>query len=458
MELHNVKEKFIFTGRLKAITLGVTLLGLILTVIGMLVNPDGRHGHGESVTHGVELSEQQNVHEEEGIDYATDLKDHPTKVVADHDAASGHHENIGAKRFWANLLLSSTFWFLISLCGTFFIAFNYLANAGWAVVLNRIAEAVGVYLPISAVALLIIMAFGSHSIYHWAHEAVYEVGNPEYDPLLVGKREFLNEGFLMTGFVIFAGLMILFTYLFRRNSLLEDVNGGLKYYDRSLKFAVFFLVAFGLGISFFGFGFLMSTNPHWYSTIYGVYVFAGMFVGGMTVITMIAILLKNAGFLAEVRTEHIHDMGKFMFAFSIFWTYIWVSQFLLIWYGNIPEETIYYDMRWAPNWKTLFWLNLIINFTVPLLLLMSRHTKRNFKFLFAIGIVILIGRFMDIYLLIMPDTVGLDASTFGFIEIGCWLFFGGIFAFTTAWALSRANLIPMHHPYLGESLHHEIPV
>lgn len=466
MEAHeheyNLKEDFSLPGKIKWGAIGAAILGLILAVVGMMVNPQGRlHEADMHVTK--DLEQQQPIHDEAGVDEEI----HPPMEHNVNESVPAEHpheapENIPQKRIWANLMLGAFYFFLIALGGSFFVAMNYLANAGWATALKRIPEAMGGFIPVAGVVLLIILFGGAHYLYHWTHETLYDPDAypDEYDPLLEGKRPFLKVGVIGVIVAVFVAIMTLLTMLLRSYSKKEDdaPAGTLKWYNKSMTVSVLFLVLFAIGISFFSWGYVMSTNPHWYSTMYAVYVFAGMFVGALTVITMIAILLKKAGYMAAVNDDHIHDMGKFMFAFSIFWAYIWVAQYLLIWYANIPEETIYFDARLEGPWAYLFWGNVIINFAFPLLILMSRHTKRHFEWLFAVGIIILIGRYTDWYLLIMPDTVGLQASTFGMVEIGVWLFFAGVFTLFTGWMLTRANLLPRNHPYIQESVHHEIPV
>ena len=199
----------------------------------------------------------------------------------------------------------------------------------------------------------------------------------------------------------------------------------------------------------------MSLEAHWFSTMFGWYNFAAMWVSGLCVITLIVIFLKKAGYLSWINENHLHDLGKFIFAFSIFWTYIWFSQFLLIYYANMPEETVYFYKRWEPEYLPWFWVNIIINFVAPLLILMSRDSKRKVNTLMVVCIVLLCGHWLDYYMMIMPGTVESHRG-FGIIEIGIAIGFTGLFTFLTLNQLSKRSLVATNHPFLQESIHHQI--
>jgi hypothetical protein len=198
---------------------------------------------------------------------------------------------------------------------------------------------------------------------------------------------------------------------------------------------------------------IMSIDPHWFSTLFGWYTFAGLFVSAVTVITMIAIYLKMNGYMPELNQNHLHDLGKFMFAFSIFWTYLWFSQYMLIWYANIPEEVTYYMVRFR-EYKAPMLTFLALNFLAPLLVLMSRDSKRNMYFAMVAGILILFGHYLDHFVMIMPGSVGVEWS-FGLIDLGLVALYAGLFIQVVFRSLAKAPLIPAHHPMLTESkLHH----
>ncbi|MDB5125727.1 MAG: quinol:cytochrome oxidoreductase, partial [Mucilaginibacter sp.] len=221
-----------------------------------------------------------------------------------------------------------------------------------------------------------------------------------------------------------------------------------------------FLVIFGFTVPLFAFDAIMSLDAHWFSTMFGWYNFAAMWVSGLAVMTLTIIILRNNGYLLWITEDHLHNMGLFMFAFSIFWTYVWFAQFLLIYYANLPEEAVYFYKRWEPQYKPWFWLNIVINFVAPLLVLMMRDSKRIVGVLKTICIILIVGHWLDYFMMIMPGTVGAQKEWYleiGPIEVFIFIGFAGLFTFLMLTALSKfKSLIPKHHPFLQESLHHHI--
>lgn len=366
------------------------------------------------------------------------------------------------ERAWANLLVDTFYFMAIALCGTFFVALNYVAQAGWSVVIKRIPEAMGQFLPYAAVLMLIIYFFGGHHLYHWTHHELFEkfladgkTPNPEFDKIIAGKSWWLNQPFFIFRLVFYFAVWIGFTYFFRKESLLEDVDGDIKHYKKCFKGGATFVVLFGITSSTSAWDFLMSIDTHWFSTLFGWYTFSGLFVSGLAMLGMLLVYLKSQGYMETVNESHLHDVGKFMFAFSIFWTYLWFDQFMLIWYANLPEEVTYFMARWNNGYKILFITNLLVNFLVPFLVLMSRDAKRKMQVVMIAGIVIFCGHWLDVFLMVMPGTVGKEWGI-GFTEIGTLLGMLGLFLFVVLNALTKASLQPQKHPLLQESLHHHI--
>ena len=357
-------------------------------------------------------------------------------------------------RTWAVLLQNNFYFMAISLCGTFFMAFNYVAQAGWSVSIKRVAEAQGGFLKFGMIGLILIFIFGHHDIYSWTHAEFYDPNSPEYDHILAGKSGFLNVPFYVIRLIAYSIIWVGFTYVLRRHSLQEDQDGGLVHYRRSITLSAVFLVLFAITSSTSAWDILMSIDAHWFSTLFGWYTFIGLFVSGMAMMCLIILYLRSRGYMGHVTENHLHDVGKFMFAFSIFWTYLWFSQFMLIWYANLPEEVVYFQVRWN-YFRTLWVTNLLVNFCVPFLVLMTRDAKRQNKILWFAGIVILAGHWLDVYVMVMPGTVGANWHI-GFVEIGTMIGYLGLFIFVTLKELTKAALVPKHHPMLSESLQHHI--
>lgn len=377
--------------------------------------------------------------------------------------APDHHMVV--KRLWANLIADSYFFFIISLCATAFIAIKAIANAGWHTSVKRIPEAMGTFMPFAAVVLIAVLFLGGHDIYHWMHEGVTDTNSPNYDKIIAGKSGYLNIPFFMGRLIVFAAMWILFARTFRKWSLQEDIDGGLTNFDKTYKAAAAFVFLFAFTFSSFSWDVMMSIDVHWFSTIFSVYNFATGWVSAITCIALFTIYLKSRGYLNIVNDDVIHDLGKMMFAFSVFWTYLWVAQMLLIWYANIPEEVTYYKDRVRPGsgWSFHFYLNVACNFVFPFFTLMMRDAKRNKKWLVFVGAVLLFGHWNDVYTMTfvgaMKDHNGVSvAPGWGLMEIGFLAMFAGGFIYTVLTSLTKANLYPTKHPYIMESALHDVGV
>jgi hypothetical protein len=349
-------------------------------------------------------------------------------------------------RFWSNLLLNNVYFIMISLCGVVFLGLHSLATSGWQVSIQRVPEAISSFLPVGGILMLIMligMWFNLHHLYMWAH-------TDHTDKILEMKRPFLNIPFFSFRTLFYIGGWSLFAHLMRKNSILQDSDPDLKYFRRNNILSAVFIVFFAITSSAAAWDWVMSIDPHWFSTLFGWYIFSGLLVSGIATIILIVLLLKNGGYLTNVNNEHLHDLGKYLFAFSILWTYLWFSQYMLIWYGNLPEETIYFVQR-LKEFKVLFFMNLIVNFAFPLLSLMTRNSKRTSLVLAIVAFGLIIGHWIDFYLMIMPGTLGPKAGI-GFIEIGITLGYIGLFLWVVFNSLTKANLVPANHPYYKESL------
>lgn len=381
------------------------------------------------------------------------------------------------ERTFANMLIMGYYFTCVCICGIFFCAVQYVAQAGWSASILRVPQAFGKVLPVAAVILLVIICAGLFITHpglneegkqtiipylykQWALKGVTTPGDENYNAVIAGKSGFLNIPFFLTRLVIYLGCYSLLGWLLVKYSNNEDELGGMFNYKKSIKVAVIFLVIFGFTIPLFAFDSIMSLEAHWFSTMFGWYNFAALWVSGMAVITLTLIYLREKGYMQWVTQDHLHNMGQLLFGFSIFWTYLWFGQFLLIWYANLPEEAAYFYRRWEPEFKPWFWLNIIINFAAPLLVLMSRDSKRAVKVLKVACIILILGHWLDYFQMVMPGAVGPQSHWYteiGPIEITVLIGFAGLFTFLMLNALSKfKSLAPKRHPLLEESLHHHI--
>lgn len=373
------------------------------------------------------------------------------------DGEEAHH--IANARLWSNLLINTFFFFAIALIGTFFLAIQYAAEAAWATTLKRIMEAISSFVPVGGVLLIIIFLAGTfhlHHLYHWMDPDLYDPTSPHYDEIIAGKQGYLNQPFFWARTLLYLGVWTFFTMRFRKRSLEAD---ALDPSDTSLHFknvrdAAIFLVFFGYSSSTASWDWIMSIDTHWFSTLFGWYVFSGMWISGMVMIAMFVIYLQSIGKLPEINKSHLQDIGKWIFAISFLWTYLFFSQFMLIWYSNIPEETTYFIAR-ISEYPYIYWGMMIINFVLPMLFLMDRDNKRNKKFVVVFGLIIFMGHWVDTYMLVTPGTMK-EHGYIGFFEIGLALGFLGLFLNFVLRSLASRPLLVKNHPYLEESLHHEI--
>ena len=359
-------------------------------------------------------------------------------------------------RFWVVLLHNSVFFALISVISVFIQAAASLAHGGWIVAYRRVPEAIGANVWLFggiAVVVLCLIAFtfridGHNPIYHWM--------TPGNDKVLVGKSAFLNPNMFIGFSVVTIALWAFFGRKFRAMSIAQESapKNSTKIYWQFIKLSGMFLLVFALTMmSTTPWFWIMSIDAHWYSTLFSWYVFASSFVSGMSVILLWTIYLKNNGNLELVNKEHLHDLGKFMFAFSIFWTYLWFAQFMLIWYGNMPEETTYFKMRMQGPYSIIFFSVFIINFIMPILILMSRPSKRNFFTTTFMAMIIIFGHWLDFYQMIMPGPLG-EHWHLGWYEMGIFAGFAGLFIFVVSRTLTKSSLVPHNNPLLKEAVIH----
>ena len=359
-----------------------------------------------------------------------------------------------AHRAWPSLLFNNYFFIGIAVFGVFFVAKQYISEAGWSIVLKRVPEAIMGALPVMSLIMLFIMfacIMHWNHIYHWLHEGIMDPASEHYDRIIAGKEAYLNASFFIIRTIIYLLGWNYFAKKLRALSVLEDKVVGTAIHFKSVSTSAWFMVFFAVTSAMASWDWIMSIDPHWFSTIFGWYVFAEWGAIGFTTILLFTLYLKRQGYLEDVNENHIHDLGKWIFAMSLVWTYMWFSQFMLIWYANIPEEVTYFMARLeVENYKFLFWFSMIINFIAPIILLMSRDAKRNNGRLIFVGCVILVGHWINSYLLVAPGTLGTHGHI-GFTEIGMGLGFSGLFIYLVLNALTKQPLETKNHPFLDES-------
>jgi hypothetical protein len=346
-------------------------------------------------------------------------------------------------RTWPNLLIDGFYVATLTLAPLFFLVTQRLTNARWSAGLRRVPEALMAGLPIACVLLLIVWA-GRQTLYPWARPGAFA-----HEPAVAGKVQYLAAPWIYVRPVVSMVLWCVFAFLFRRASLAQDASPGqaLPVHNRLNRYSVYFVIIFAFTLSFSAFDWLISLDPSWFSTMFEVYIFAGTFVQGIAAVTLATVLLRERGYLRGVAGDkQLHDLGKLLFAFSTFWGYIWTAQYLLIWYTNIPEEVTHYLPRTSGWWVYLFALNFIMNFVAPFTVLLSAKAKITNRVLKIITVVVLVGHWLDLYLVVMPAVR--PEPKLGVIELFTAVGWVALFYAIFARQIGRAPLVPVNDPVL----------
>ena len=356
-------------------------------------------------------------------------------------------------RFFHAYLIAVTFFTTIALGGLFFVLLQHLVRARWSVVVRRLAEILTATFPLLgtllALGVLIPMLLGADSLYLWSTAAAAD------DHLIHNKAGWLNVPFFAVRCLVYFSVWTLISRYFFARSVAQDESGDPAISERLRVASAPALIGFAFTTAFAAFDLLMSLDPHWYSTMYGVYFFAGAAMAIFATLALVALFLQARGRLLDAITvEHYHDLGKLLFAFVFFWGYIAFSQFMLIWYADLPEETNWLQHRMFTSWKWLSLLLLFGHFCLPFLFLLSRETKRRLPLLAGFSVWMLVMHYCDLFWLVMPeaDKAGLSVAL---VDITTLFGVGALFVAAAARAAGRVNLLPTRDPHLGESLDFE---
>ena len=454
---------YTFSNKLKTFSIALMILGLLGVGYGFMTShksfedvetilaEEAHHGggHGEETAHAVtekghdaHATENTHANDTHGAEASSHVDEHKKHVE--------HVQHQIANRPWAAIYVAAFFFMMIALGVLAFYAVQWASQSGWSPVLFRVMEGITAYLLPGAL-IVVGIAAASHFI---GHNNIFVWMDPEvvaHDKLIQGKSGWLNVwGFIIRG-LIFIGGWVLYRQFSRKFSIAQDNASDNKNFKKTFRISAAFLVFFLYTESMMSWDWIMSVDPHWFSTLFGWYVLAGMMVCGITVIAFISLYLKSRGYLELVNDSHLHDLAKFMFGFSIFWAYLWFSQFMLIWYANIPEEVTYFVTR-INDYTLPFFGMLVLNLVFPFLVLMNSDYKRIPWFVVMAGVVILIGHYIDIFNMIMPATVG-DRWFIGIPELGALSLFAGLFIYVVFTALTKAPLLAKRNPFVKESEH-----
>ncbi|MFI2742049.1 quinol:cytochrome C oxidoreductase [Zhouia sp. PK063] len=446
---------YTLSNKLRITAYVLIVVGLLGIAFGFITSPStveeantivaASSHHTENVSHEVESTEHHDMAQAE---------EHHATEAGEHHGEGNHAEHTLHQlqnRPWAAFFVAGFFFFMIALGTLVFYAIQRAAQAGWSPLLFRVMEGITSYLFPGAVILFVFLVLTS--AFHLNHLYVWmEPGAFDHDTILQSKHGYLNIPFFLIRAFLFLAGWCAYRFYSKKFSLAQDEANDDAYYKRNFKISVFFLIFFLATESLMAWDWFMSFEPHWYSTLFAWYIFASMFVSAITVIAMCTMYLKSKGILEFVNDSHLHDLAKFMFGLSIFWTYLWFAQFMLIWYANIPEEAGYFLTR-IEHYRLPFFAMLGLNFVFPILVLMNSDFKRINWFVMIAGCFILVGHYLDIFQIIMPSTVGTHWYI-GIPEIGSILFFLGLFLIIVFSSFAKTkSFVAKRDPFIEESKH-----
>ena len=439
-----------FSPKLRLYSVVFIVLGLVLFGAGYFMN----HGVDEAqIEHMMEAAHAGGNH----------APSNSSEIVGPQDnAAHLKHATMQFKNQpLAAIHTVSVFLFALSCCALFFYAIQTVSHSGWSIIILRVMEAVASFIPWAGAIIIIIMLMNvSHlgHIFHWMDPELTDPNNAHFDPILYEKKTFLNIPFYIFRTLLYVIGASFFAWKLKSLSKKIDETKSRAVYAKYYSWNVGYIAFFGFASAAWAWDWLMSIDPHWYSTMYIWYAMVSALATSIAVIMVISVYLKKAGFLPEFNDNHLHDLGVFLFASTMLWTYTWFAQFMLYWYANIPEEVNYFFGRFK-YYSPTFLPMLIINFLIPLLVLVSSSIKRNYTVMSTMAVIIIAGHWLVYYNMVMPGSVGpyWQNITGLLTNAGAVLFGLGLFIFVVMTTLSKLKLLPEGNPFLHESKIYEYP-
>lgn len=440
-----------FSPKLRLYSIILIVLGLVLFGAGYFIN----HSLGkEGVEHLMEAVHAKGGH------VATNSSE--TIGAQTHEAHLEHAMLQFGNQPLAALQAVSVFLFGLSCCALFFYAIQHVSHSGWSIIITRVMEAIASFIPWAGAILVIIMILNVTHIGHLFHWMDPELTNPNdkdhFDAILYEKKTFLNLPFYVIRTLIYVIGATFFMLKLKAISKKVDETKSPADYRKLYSWNVGYIAFFGFATAVWAWDWLMSIDPHWYSTMYIWNAMVSCLTSAVAAIILVSVYLKKNGYLPQFNDNHLHDLGKFLFATSMLWTYTWFCQFMLYWYADIPEEVNYFMGRFKYYGPTYLPM-LILNFLIPLLVMVSSSIKRNYTVVTTMAVIVIIGHFVDYFNMVLPGSVGpYWATTSGILlNIGAVLFIIGLFIFAVMTALSKLKLIPTGNPFLHESEIYEYP-
>ena len=355
----------------------------------------------------------------------------------------------------------SVFLFALSCCALFFYCIQNAAHAGWSIIILRVMEAIASFIPYAGALVVILMILNvTHTghIFHWMDPELTTPGDKNFDPILFEKKKFLNIPLYVFRTLFYVIGASFFVWKLKSLSKKVDETKSRKVYASYYSWSIGYIAFFGFCSAAWAWDWLMSIDPHWYSTMYIWYAMVSAWASALAVIILISVYLKKTGVLPQFNDNHLHDLGVFLFALSMLWTYTFFAQFMLYWYANVPEEVNYFFGRFQ-YYKSVFFIILILNFLLPLSVMVSSSIKRNYKVVSIMAVIVICGQWLVYFNMVMPGTIGPFWKTpeVFLLNAGSILFGAGSFVFVVLTTLSKLQLIPVGNPFLKESKIYEYP-